>query len=101
MPRRWPRPSGRAPPRTTSVSAPRRRPRPRHLWPPRKYSVMVTTPGGGGGGGKVRAARGGREDGPRDSGGRFCYGRAPKSNRLWSTAYQPLGQTPGAYEVVF
>lgn len=65
------------------------------------YSVMVTNTGGGYSRWREIAVNRWRPDLVQDQGGHFFYIRDRATSQVWSAAYQPTGQQPDFYEVIF
>jgi cyclic beta-1,2-glucan synthetase len=66
-----------------------------------RYHVMITNAGGGYSRWKGLAVTRWREDSTCDNWGWFCYVRAVKSGKFWSTAHQPTLQRAEQYEATF
>ncbi|OMQ22880.1 GH36-type glycosyl hydrolase domain-containing protein [Serratia oryzae] len=64
------------------------------------YHLMVTQAGGGYSRWKDIALTRWREDTTRDNRGTFCYLSDPKTGEMWSTTWQPVGQTAEHYHVL-
>jgi cyclic beta-1,2-glucan synthetase len=72
-----------------------------HLLSNGSYSVMVTATGGGYSRWNNLDLTRWREDTTRDHWGTFCYLRDVEEGRVWSTAYQPVGDGADSYEAIF
>jgi cellobiose phosphorylase len=66
-----------------------------------RYHVMITNAGGGYSHWKEIALTRWREDSTCDNWGTFAYIRDVKSEKFWSTAYQPTLKNPKNYEAIF
>ena len=65
------------------------------------YSVMITNSGAGYSTCNGVAVTRWREDTTRDPWGSFIYLRDVGSGKVWSSGYQPLGEKPEFYQVIF
>ncbi len=66
-----------------------------------RYDLMISNSGGGYSGWKGREISRWRSDQTCDAMGTFCYLHEKEGNRLWSTAYHPVGGKPEGYSVDF
>lgn len=72
-----------------------------HLLSNGTYSVMVTNTGGGySQSGELGVTRW-RSDLVHETGGHFIYIRDRHSGQVWSATYEPTGQKPDSYEVIY
>ena len=72
-----------------------------HLLSNGQYSVMLTTAGSGYSTWNGISLTRWREDSVSDPWGSYFYLREPRTGQVWSAAYQPLGQEPDSYKVIF
>jgi cyclic beta-1,2-glucan synthetase len=72
-----------------------------HLLSNGRYSVMLTAAGSGYSNWNGLAVTRWREDGVCDDWGSFIYLRDPKSNKVWSAGYMPVGTSPDSYSAIF
>ncbi len=72
-----------------------------HLLSNGAYSIMITAAGSGYSRWRDTAVTRWREDPTRDAWGSYVFLRDVADGQVWSAGYQPVGQEPDSYEVVF